>query len=209
VDQHSTGQYIGPKRGSLEPGDETLVISRGAVHDLKNHPQFLMAHLRVKASWMSGNFFKEFSRPTGPPQCRRLDIFSWVGDIKIFLRVSIFHLKAGLEPILAFLLIVLLSPLLVAGGACHLSDQRGSHSLSSRERSGYRGQRFPLYKFRTMSIDAESLVLNGQQGRSARDALGGLVTKTRLDELPQLLNVLRGELSFVGPRPSVQNFIES
>ena len=71
------------------------------------------------------------------------------------------------------------------------------------------GKPFVLYKFRTMRIDAEK---NGAQFATKGDprvtSIGRFLRKTRLDELPQLWNVLRGEMSLVGPRPERPEFIE-
>lgn len=71
------------------------------------------------------------------------------------------------------------------------------------------GKEFVLYKFRTMRVDAEK---NGAQLATKGDpritAVGRFLRKTRLDELPQLWNVLRGEMSLVGPRPERPEFIE-
>lgn len=77
-----------------------------------------------------------------------------------------------------------------------------------RQENGY-GRPFTLYKFRTMRTDAEK---NGAQfavkGDTRVTAVGRFMRKTRLDELPQLINVLRGEMSLVGPRPERPEFIE-
>jgi len=65
------------------------------------------------------------------------------------------------------------------------------------------GQPFTIYKFRTMRVDAEqaSGAVWAQQGDPRVTAVGGLLRQYRLDELPQLLNVLKGEMNIVGPRP--------
>lgn len=77
-----------------------------------------------------------------------------------------------------------------------------------RQEVGY-GRPFVLYKFRTMRTDAEK---NGAQfavkGDSRVTSIGGFLRKSRLDELPQLWNVLRGDMSLVGPRPERPEFIE-
>jgi exopolysaccharide biosynthesis polyprenyl glycosylphosphotransferase len=76
-------------------------------------------------------------------------------------------------------------------------------------RVGLRGQLFSIYKFRTMRQDAEA---NGAVWASKNDAritpLGRFMRKTRLDEIPQLWNVLRGDMGFVGPRPERPEFVQ-
>ncbi|WP_010585231.1 sugar transferase [Schlesneria paludicola] len=78
-----------------------------------------------------------------------------------------------------------------------------------RRRDGGYGRPFVIYKFRTMRIDAEK---NGPQfavkGDTRVTPIGWFLRKTRLDELPQLWNVLRGEMSFVGPRPERPEFVQ-
>jgi lipopolysaccharide/colanic/teichoic acid biosynthesis glycosyltransferase len=85
-------------------------------------------------------------------------------------------------------------------------ERRDRASVRRRD-SGY-GKPFTLYKFRTMKIDAEK---DGPQfavkGDNRVTWIGRFMRKTRLDELPQLWNVLRGEMSFVGPRPERPEFI--
>ena len=78
-------------------------------------------------------------------------------------------------------------------------DASGNHR---RERD-IGGQPFTIYKFRTMRVDAEqaSGAVWAQQGDPRVTAVGGLLRQYRLDELPQLLNVLKGEMNIVGPRP--------
>ncbi len=82
-------------------------------------------------------------------------------------------------------------------------------SAADRRRSSNFGKPFVLYKFRTMRIDAEK---NGAQFAQKADPrvtpIGRFLRKTRLDELPQLWNVLKGEMTLVGPRPERPEFIE-
>ena len=78
-----------------------------------------------------------------------------------------------------------------------------------QERVGYKGQSFVLYKFRSMQVDAEK---RGPALSSDKDARitkwGKVMRKWRLDELPQLWNILRGEMSLVGPRPERKFYID-
>ena len=79
-----------------------------------------------------------------------------------------------------------------------------------QERVGLNGRVFTLFKFRSMSVDAEKegkpLWASQRDPRITR--VGAFMRATRIDELPQLLNVLRGEMSFVGPRPERPHFVE-
>src|SRR5262249_50539233 len=75
-------------------------------------------------------------------------------------------------------------------------------------RVGHNNNCFMIYKFRSMRVDAEK---NGAQWAQRNDprvtALGGFLRRTHLDELPQLINVLKGEMSLVGPRPERPVFV--
>ena len=79
-----------------------------------------------------------------------------------------------------------------------------------QERVGLSGKKFTIYKLRSMVQNAE---VNGQaqwatKGDARITKVGNFIRKTRLDELPQVLNVLKGEMSMVGPRPERQQFID-
>jgi len=78
-----------------------------------------------------------------------------------------------------------------------------------QERNGLNGRVFRVIKFRSMRVDAEK---NGPQWAAKNDSrvtrVGQFIRKTRIDELPQLINVLRGEMSLIGPRPERPIFTE-
>ncbi len=109
----------------------------------------------------------------------------------------------------AFILFILFLPLWVAVGLMIKLDSKGP-ILYSQERVGKNGRIFRIFKFRSMYTDAEKLT--GPTLATKNDPritkVGLFLRKTRLDEIPQLINVLIGDMSFVGPRPERPYFVE-
>jgi exopolysaccharide biosynthesis polyprenyl glycosylphosphotransferase len=121
-------------------------------------------------------------------------------------------LKSGFDRALAFAALLLLAPLFVlVAVTIRLGD--GGPALFRQTRVGKDGRPFTVYKFRTMVVDAEVrkaqlVVLNETGGvlfKMRKDPritpVGELLRRFSLDELPQLINVIRGDMSLVGPRP--------
>ena len=134
-------------------------------------------------------------------------VFADLRDAALLRRIS----KRGFDLVVASMLLLLTAPLmgLVALAILIESRWRGP-VLYVQERVGLNDRPFALYKFRSMRTDAE---MDGvARFASADDAritrVGRVIRKTRLDELPQLWNVLRGEMSIVGPRPERPPFVE-
>lgn len=110
--------------------------------------------------------------------------------------------KRFLDVTASFLGLVLLSPLLLAVSLLIKIDSRGP-VIFRQKRIGRNGEVFEIYKFRSMCVGAEktgSGVYSGK-GDARVTRIGKILRATSIDELPQLLNILKGEMSFVGPRP--------
>ncbi len=119
-------------------------------------------------------------------------------------------LKRFLDIIVSLALLFASLPMLLLAALAIRLDSRGP-IFYKQERVGRYGVPFNIYKFRTMRVDAES---NGvPQWAAARDPritrIGSFLRMTRIDELPQVINVLRGDMSFVGPRPERPFFVQS
>lgn len=118
---------------------------------------------------------------------------------KIFKRVADF--------VLALAMLTVLSPLMVAA-AILIKINRDGPVLFKQERPGLDGKIFTVYKFRTMSVRTHD-----KSGRELADfermtKVGSFLRKTSVDELPQLINILKGDMSFIGPRPLLTEYLE-
>jgi lipopolysaccharide/colanic/teichoic acid biosynthesis glycosyltransferase len=115
--------------------------------------------------------------------------------------------KRALDICAALALLVFFAPLLILTAIAIKLDSPGP-ILYRQRRIGLGGDAFHIFKFRSMFTDAEK---NGAQWAAANDnritRIGRIIRKTRIDEIPQALNVLRGEMSFVGPRPERPEFV--
>jgi exopolysaccharide biosynthesis polyprenyl glycosylphosphotransferase len=137
-----------------------------------------------------------------------------------------FAIKHVLDRLSATLLLIVLSPVILLAAIAVRASSHGP-VLFSQRRVGRDGTAFDLYKFRSMRIDPvavsqavpvadiaieEMLPVDtapgGVEGEDRRTLVGRVLRRTSIDELPQLLNVLRGEMSLVGPRPERPEFVE-
>ena len=112
---------------------------------------------------------------------------------------SIFHI--GFDAFVAAAVLVVLAPLLALVALLVRLDSSGP-AVFRQTRTGLNGRTFLIYKFRTMHVQEDGAVVRqARRGDARMTRLGAILRKTSLDELPQLLNVLRGDMALVGPRP--------
>ena len=117
-----------------------------------------------------------------------------------------FKLKRISDILLSLILIIFLSPIVCISGLFIWLTDRGP-IFYAQEREGLLRKKLKIFKLRTMIVDAES---NGPQWAIKNDEritfIGKILRKTRIDELPQLISVLKGEMSLIGPRPERPEF---
>jgi Undecaprenyl-phosphate glucose phosphotransferase len=143
----------------------------------------------IEAGWIAGSECRAGATPLLLTKAPPLDGWRWV-------------LKDVQDRALALLLLILCAPVLL-GIAVLIPFRSPGPILFRQEREGYNGNKFVIFKFRTMNpapSETHRLTLTEKQD-SRLFPLGAFLRKTSLDELPQLLNVLRGDMWIVGPRP--------
>ena len=120
--------------------------------------------------------------------------------MNLYLRVSY-----SVEPVIALMLVLMLFPLLVIL-SIGVWISMGRPVLFKQKRVGYQEKIFMFYKFRSMNDDVDDLgkLLPDMQRMTH---FGRFLRKSSLDELPQLLNIIKGEMSFVGPRPLLVDYL--
>jgi exopolysaccharide biosynthesis polyprenyl glycosylphosphotransferase len=136
-----------------------------------------------------------------------------------------FAIKHGLDRVLALVLLIVLAPILILSALAVRLTSSGP-ALFRQRRVGRDGKAFDLYKFRSMRMEPGQVdpsaddpgplefllggdtAPGGVEGDDRRTPVGRFLRRTSFDELPQLLNVLRGEMSLIGPRPERPEFVE-
>ena len=116
-------------------------------------------------------------------------------------------LKRVFDIFVSALMLIILSPLFIVLALAIKIDSKGP-VFYRQERVTQYGKSFRIFKFRSMVTDADKKGLAITVGRDRRiTRVGAILRKTKLDELAQLLNVLAGQMSFVGPRPEVERYV--
>ena len=114
---------------------------------------------------------------------------------------SVFFRAKGVVDAIVALIAAPAALLITAAAAIAIKLEDGGPIIFSQPRVGYRGETFMILKLRTMRVDADLGPLFTKSGDSRITKVGRFLRKYRIDELPQIINVLRGEMSWIGPRP--------
>lgn len=116
------------------------------------------------------------------------------------------YIKRLLDIVFSFLFIIILSPLMILI-ALVVRINLGSPTIFKQERTGLHGETFTLYKFRSMTDERDK---NGKllPNEMRMTKFSKIFRSTSLDELPELFNILKGDMSFVGPRPLLTEYLE-
>jgi sugar transferase (PEP-CTERM system associated) len=180
---------VADRRGGAMPLRELLDCKIGGlqVSDLSTYFEKLLGQIRIDqlhAGWLI--FGNGFNHSIARAAAKRLFDIIW-----------------------SAVLLILAAPILLITAACIVLESKGP-VFYRQERVGQGGRSFAVLKFRSMRVDAEK---NGApRWAAAKDdrvtRVGSLIRRFRIDEFPQLLNVLKGEMSLVGPRPERPFFVE-
>lgn len=115
--------------------------------------------------------------------------------------------KRVLELLAAILLLIIVIPTCLIACIFIVIESSGN-PIYIQERVGLNGKKFMMYKLRSMFLDAEK---NGHQWAIKNDhritKVGKFIRRTRIDEFPQIINIIKGEMSFIGPRPERPEFV--
>lgn len=184
-----------------------IIISRVATKNFIIHQNILQAQVR---GVMILDYRTLLNQMRGHISIHDTDIWTFLaGSVRQNAFILLYRgFKFYVEPIAAAVGLMILSPLFAIVAIVIRSTSPGPVFFRQR-RTGYLGVEFDLVKFRSMRTDAEA---TGAQWASKSDnrvtPVGKFLRKTRIDELPQLWNVLTGEMSFLGPRPERPEFYE-
>lgn len=142
------------------------------------------------------------------PEFMRNDEVKKYYDILIKKRFSLM-LKRFFDIIMSLLLLIVLSPAFLILAIWIKADSKGT-VFYRQERITQYGRTFRIFKFRTMVSNADKIgTLVTTQNDSRITRVGEKIRKCRLDEIPQLINILKGDMSFVGTRPEVQKYVDA
>ena len=188
--------------------DTKALILATAISKWPESSQEKLVEMRMQGQsvWELSHFFENELQKL-PVHYLTTDLFLSTESFSLSSNPYFASIKRIFDLLLSTLLLILTLPVMVMVGLLILLES-GRPLFFSQVRVGKLGYRYKIWKFRTMVKDAEK---DGAQWAQKNDSritpLGSFLRKTRLDELPQIYNVFRGEMSFIGPRPERPEFI--
>ncbi len=187
--------------------DEIVV----AIGERRRHYPISDIHDFKKAGIQIVDIVGFFERQTGRINVEALNPSSMVFSDGIVQAVIKGYSHRAFDLVISILILILALPLMVVAALLVWAESGFRGPILYRQtRVGRDGRLFRILKFRTMSVDAEQY--GGARwavpGDNRITAIGGALRASRIDELPQLINVLKGEMSFVGPRPERPEFVD-
>jgi putative colanic acid biosynthesis UDP-glucose lipid carrier transferase len=211
--QRTVGDLSLPRLGDLE--DLSAIVTKEAIDEvwiafpgesLVERAQYQLRHLPVSIRLVIDCFdFK---------QSKFLSLNTVAGIPTLDFSVSPLHgvnryIKEVMDRFFALILLILISPLLLLISIGVKLSSPGP-VFYRQERVGWNNRSFTMMKFRSMPVDAEAKTgaVWAKPGEQRATRFGAFLRKTSLDELPQLINVLKGDMSLVGPRPERPDFVE-
>jgi undecaprenyl phosphate N,N'-diacetylbacillosamine 1-phosphate transferase len=112
------------------------------------------------------------------------------------------YIKRLLDVVLSLIGLIILSPILLITAIAIKLESKGP-VIFQQDRLGLHGQVFKIYKFRSMCIGAEKDGVYETKGDMRVTKVGRIIRKTSIDELPQFVNIIKGDMSIIGPRPTL------
>ena len=175
--------------------------------NLSNHQLQSLMQLRLKGTpvYNLPNFYEMLWQKL-PPALLRDTWFTFSGGFQLFTNRASLKIKRVIDLVVSSVLLAILLPLMLLTAVAIKLESPGN-VFYSQLRTGLNGQPFRVYKFRSMRQDAEKAGAQWAQKRDPRiTRVGYFLRLMRIDELPQLWNVLRGDMSLIGPRPERPEF---
>ncbi len=178
---------------------DTVVIAPSAAAELNQLSPFLVA---LHASTVPVYTWSAFWSQRVKTLDSGIDSPEWFfeRDFRLAESSAFSHLKRFSDVVFGTLALILSVPILLLTAIAIRLDSPGA-AIFKQSRVGLRGKEFTIYKFRTMTLNAEQAGTTTVKGDARITRLGHFLRKVRFDEIPQLINVIKGDMSIVGPRP--------
>ncbi len=199
-------RYFDEIRDASSQSLRGVIVLPGMIDDNTAH-ELIAIRLSGIRVFNVAEFYERFLYKV-PLQFLRKVWFATSAELGLIHHDIVLRSKRIIDLMLAASLLSIVFPIMILVGLMVFFYDRGS-VFYSQIRVGMNGELFRVYKFRTMITDAEKE--GGHQWSTKKDSritgIGRVLRSTRLDELPQLWNVLRGDMSFIGPRPERPEFV--